>query len=252
MDEQVWIRGFVGVALCLLCSCAPTDSGKDAVPSSRPRVLDGGGPSIELVGLLLPEDSARSNGFHFFISKYEITNRQYQAFVSESGYSGADHPSSKGSEPFLHHFTDGRSPEGQGEYPACYLNWWHCKAYCDWLSRRTGNTVRLPTEEEWMFAAAGVEHRKYPWGNVWDPKRCNWAGTEDGFAEAAPVGSFPDGCTPEGVHDLAGNIWEWCEDRVLRGGPWCLDPESVTTSCAAKEDTNRADDKFGFRIVVLD
>ena len=117
MGDQIWIRGFVGAALCLLCSCAPFGSERDAAPPPRTQLLGVEGPPIELVGFELPRESGRSTGYHFFIGKYEVTNRQYQTFARDSGYSGADHSSSKGTESFLHHFTGGQFPEGQGEYP---------------------------------------------------------------------------------------------------------------------------------------
>ena len=244
---MLWLASLL---LGLLCSCKSTDSAAETSPHAAAPTPGDDVQDIQLVEFLLPSDSAIS-GVKFNISKYEITNRQYQAFVRDTGYDGRDHPSSKGTEPFLHHFTDGRHPEGRAEYPVCYVNWWHARAYCDWLSMKIGKTVRLPTAEEWLFVAAGAEKRKYTWGNDWDLKRCNWGSTEDGFAESAPVGSFPNGCTPEGVHDMCGNIWEWCEDKALRGGPWCMGRDTVTTSCASRGDTDRADDKFGFRIVVL-
>ncbi|MBN4051625.1 SUMF1/EgtB/PvdO family nonheme iron enzyme [bacterium AH-315-M05] len=202
------------------------------------------GPFIELV--FIPYSYGG-----FYIGKYEITNEQYKVFIDDTRYDGSDHPSSKSTEPFLNHFKNGNYPAKKGDYPICYVNWWHTKAYCNWLSRKTGKTVRLPTKDEWEYVAGGLEKRIYPWGNEWDPKRCNWASSIDGYEEAAPVGSFSNGTTPEGIHDLAGNIWEWCEDRVLRGGPWCMGPETVKTTFSSKEDTDRADDKFGFRIVVI-
>jgi formylglycine-generating enzyme required for sulfatase activity len=67
---------------------------------------------------------------------------------------------------------------------------------------------------------------------------------------AAPVGSFANGATPEGVFDLAGNIWEWTAEGHLRGGPWCLGENVMASAVIAREDPERADDKSGFRVVV--
>ena len=250
------------IALMLAVSCTREKESVSGPPVSASKTIRVEGLEIEMVGFQLPQ-----SGGAFFIGTYEITNAQYKAFLTATEYDGKDHPSSK--EPFFHNWNKdpkhtkwmksmsgssviGSYPEDQANYPACLLNWWHAKAFCDWLSAQTGDTVRLPTKEEWLFVAAGSEQRKYPWGDQWNPKWCNWAGDEDGFAGAAPVGSFPKGATPEGVHDLAGNIWEWCEDRSLRGGPWCMGPSIVTTSFASREDTDRADDKFGFRIVLIE
>ncbi len=221
---------------------------------ARNRSITFAGHEIDLIRFELPD-----SGNEFFVSKYEITNSQYKEFLLRSGYDGSDHPSSKEQEPFFHNWKkdprwldhlDGNFPTGQANFPACYLNWWHAKRFCQWLSNETGEKVRLPTKAEWMFVAAGTENRKYPWGNNWEARRCNSGGIADGYEGGAPVGSFPNGATPEGVHDLAGNIWEWCDDQVLRGGPWCLGPNELTTSFAGKENPDQANDKFGFRIVV--
>lgn len=208
-----------------------------------------GAPPIELVSIPPPPGKTRG----FLLGKYEVTNAQYAAFVRASGYDGADHPSSKPTEPFLAHWENGRPPPGLRDHPVAHVNWYHAVAFCRWASRVTGRRVRLPTHGEWTWAAAGGTGRAYPWGEGWDPRRANWGdrGRVDGYAGAAAVGSFPAGATPTGVHDLAGNIWEWTAGKTLRGGPWCGPPAWLRVDFVARrEDPRRADDKFGFRVVV--
>jgi len=204
-----------------------------------------GAPPIELVRI-----AAHGNTPTFWIARTELTHAQFAAFVRATGYDGSDQPSSKPTEPFLHDWRDSAPPADRAAYPVCYLNVHHARAFCAWASRATGRTVRLPTDAEWGLAARGPEGRTFPWGDEWDPQRCNSGTPDDGFAEAAPVGSFPRGATPEGVLDLAGNIWEWTEDAHLRGGPWCMGPDTVRSDFVAHEDPERADDKFGMRVVV--
>ena len=89
--------------------------------------------------------------------------------------------------------------------------------------------MRLPTDAEREWVACGAAGRVYPWSNAWDSRRCNGGdpGEVDGYADSAPVGSFPAGATPRGVHDLASDTWEWSANKLLRGGPWCLGVDSV-------------------------
>ena len=231
----------------------PNAGQRDRSTKISDHALEYADQKIELVRFTMP-DGDKS----FLIGKYEITNDQYEAFLKASGYDGSDFPSSKKQEPFFYNWRKDPEftaylngvPKGEGNHPACYLNWYHANAFCKWLSERSGIAVRLPTEKEWQFVAGGKDGRTYPWGNEWDSKRCNFAGDSDGFAKSAPVGSFPTGATPEDVHDMAGNIWEWSNDKTLMGGPWCLAPEQMKTNIAAKEDPQQANDKFGFRILV--
>ncbi len=100
------------------------------------------------------------------------------------------------------------------------VSWYEAVAYCKWLTAETGDAkrpYRLPTEAEWERTARGpstgaADNRRYPWGAPWDKQRCN--NKELGLGQTTPVGQFsPAGDSPEGVSDLAGNVWEWCSTR---------------------------------------
>ena len=100
------------------------------------------------------------------------------------------------------------------DFPVTRVTWNDAAAYCVFRG------ARLPTEAEFERAARGLVGRRYPWGNLFNSRATNhgrfgWDVTEDadGYVELAPIGSFPDGITPDGVHDLAGNVAEWVLDR---------------------------------------
>ena len=97
--------------------------------------------------------------------------------------------------------------------PVTHVRWEDARAFCSW---RGG---RLPTEAEWELAAKGHHNRMFPWGDLYNPHLANhgsWADDpsdgRDGFLGLAPVASFPDGQTPSGLHDMAGNAAEWVSD----------------------------------------
>ncbi len=109
-------------------------------------------------------------------------------------------------------FDEGDVEFDQPSFPVTHVSVDDARTYCAY---RGG---RLPTEAEWEFAARGNAHRIFPWGNVYNPKLSNHGSfasnevdAQDGFAGLAPVGSFPDGATPLGILDLAGNVNEWVD-----------------------------------------
>ena len=100
------------------------------------------------------------------------------------------------------------------DFPVTFVDWDAAGAYCAWAGGR------LPTEAEWEYAARGPEERRFPWGDVYNPYLSNHGSLStdaldatDGFLGLAPVGSFPDGRTPTGLYDMAGNVAEWVADR---------------------------------------
>ncbi len=153
----------------------------------------------------------------FYLDKYEVTNADYQVFVRATQQRP---PSDWGGS---------RHPPGRARHPVTSVTWDDADAYCRWAGKR------LPTEAEWEKAARGFEGRLYPWGDRFEQDRANLGGARNG---TAAVGSYPDGQSPMGVHDLAGNVWEWTADwyqpypgnaaapaetpsrRVLRGASW--------------------------------
>jgi formylglycine-generating enzyme required for sulfatase activity len=117
-------------------------------------------------------------------------------------------------------------------FPVTLVSWFDADAYCRWKGGR------VPTEAQWERAARGLAGRMFPWGNAYNPKICNHGrfatyplDERDGFAELAPVGSFPQGRTLEGIEDLAGNAEEWVSDWYAPGYPEAdvVDPAGPST-----------------------
>lgn len=129
-----------------------------------------------------------------------VTNTQFAEFLRDSGYRPLE-PAN-----FLRHWRDGKIPPGLEEHPVVYVDPDDARAYARWAGKR------LPTEEEWQFAAQGTDGRLYPWGNAMDAGRCNGGGPG-----TTPVKQFPSGRSPFGLYDLCGNTWEWTESERTDG-----------------------------------
>lgn len=150
--------------------------------------------------------------------------------------------------------------------PVVGVNWHEAMAYAAWLARVTGNSYRLPTEAEWEWAARR-NVRRYPWDDDWDAARCN--ASDSRLGQTSPVGVYPHGATPDGLHDMAGNVYEWTttlyrpyrydladgrEDlladgvRVMRGGSWYVGRTNVR--CASRDGYIpwRRNDHLGYRL----
>ncbi|MEZ4733148.1 MAG: SUMF1/EgtB/PvdO family nonheme iron enzyme [Caldilineaceae bacterium] len=98
----------------------------------------------------------------------------------------------------------------QANQPVVGINWYEAMAYTTWLAYVTQHPYRLPSEAEWEWAArrqAYTGGRCYPWGNQWDMRRCNNGALQ--FGRTCAVGLFPQGATPDGIYDLAGNVYQW-------------------------------------------
>ncbi|MEW6381398.1 MAG: SUMF1/EgtB/PvdO family nonheme iron enzyme [bacterium] len=141
------------------------------------------------------------------IGKYPVTVEQYRRFIEDGGYENNRYWQATGG---FGKYREPKKWEDQKQYPSrpvVSVSWYEAAAFACWAGGR------LPTEAEWERAARGPgqEYRKYPWGsNEPTPETANFYESETG--KAAPVGIFPDNCSPEGVIDMAGNVWEWCQD----------------------------------------
>jgi formylglycine-generating enzyme required for sulfatase activity len=147
----------------------------------------------------------------FAMDETPVTNAQFARFLQASGYRP------RHSDNFLKHWRGGRPPPGQEDHPVVYVDLEDARAFACWAGKR------LPTEEEWQYAAQGVDGRNYPWGNNLEPGRCN--GGETGTTTA--VKAFPRGRSPFGCYDMCGNVWQWTESErsdghtrfcIIRGG----------------------------------
>ena len=193
----------------------------------------------------------------YWIYKYEATVAQYRKFCAATGRKLP------------------AQPEWSGDnYPVVNVTWDDAAAYAVWAG------AQLPTEAQWEKAARGSDGRRFPWGNEWNVEMCNnYSDTNPlgkGYhgACATPVGSYPPCVSPRGAFDMAGNVWEWCQDfydkgyyakspaknpagpetgefHVLRGGSWGSSSVTVRSACrnAESPDTTYHDDG-GFRCVV--
>lgn len=205
----------------------------------------------------------------FYIGKNEVTNAQFKKFAP--GHSGG--------------VVDGAQLGGDSQ-PVANVSWEEAVAFARWLSEKSGQAYRLPTEAEWEYAArAGTTLSRY-WGNDPDAS-CKYANVADLTAKkqrpkwttfpcddhhvvSAPVGSFM--ANGYGLHDMLGNVWEWCEDvynseaytklpkdnpvyqgageyRVMRGGGWSNGPLGIRSSHRVGLSPDFGHHALGFRLV---
>jgi formylglycine-generating enzyme required for sulfatase activity len=167
-----------------------------------------------------PEHEVTVDGF--YLGKYEVTAEQFVCFLNAIHSKDQRYLFLHPKSPVFYKGERWQCEQGREHEAADTVTWKGAKAFCDWLSETTGDTYRLPTEAEWEWAAKGKEGRLYPWGVTFKDfptnddedrefaadirKRADWG---DG---KRPVGSFPNGATPEGICDMVGGVWEWCED----------------------------------------
>jgi len=153
----------------------------------------------------------------FCIDEAQVTNAEYERFLRATGYRPTH------TDNFLKHWRKGQTPAELAEHPVVYVDLDDARAYARWAGKR------LPTEEEWHLAAQGTDGRTWPWGNDFDPRRCNPGG------RTVPVRSFPQGRSPYGCYNMSGNVWELTESFrsdghtrfcIIRGGSFQHDSGS--------------------------
>jgi formylglycine-generating enzyme required for sulfatase activity len=210
----------------------------------------------------------------FWIDQTEVTNAMYAKCVADSAcikpiYKGSNtRPSYYGNSEFDH-------------YPVLFVDWDMANSYCSWAGRE------LPTEAQWEKAASWNDLKQekyiYPWGNDFNgsivnfcDKNCTFDGadknSDDGFVDTSPVKNYPDGISPYGAYDMAGNVFEWVNDwyqsdyyatlgdnasnpqgpasgdsRVLRGGSWYDFDFIVGSALRSRDNPTVANDFIGFR-----
>ena len=209
-------------------------------------------------------------GSAFALSVYEVTFAEWDACVSDGGCGGY-RPDDEG--------------WGRGRRPAVNVSWTDALRYVSWLSRKTGEAYRLPSESEWEYAARAGSTTKYHFGND-ESVLCRYgnhadadASTDyylrneacsDGIAKGtAPVGSYVPNAF--GLHDMHGNVWEWTEDcwhasyagapadgsawvsgnlgqRVLRGGFWGDAPRNLRAAIRNRFPISLRGNAIGFRV----
>ncbi|MCC7264501.1 MAG: SUMF1/EgtB/PvdO family nonheme iron enzyme, partial [Candidatus Latescibacteria bacterium] len=188
----------------------------------------------------------------YYIDQYEVTVGQYRACF-EAGACA---------EPVAASLCNWGGAVGD-DHPINCIRWAEAEAYCAWAG------LRLPSEAEWEKAARGTDGRTYPWGEDFDRDRANYA--DNGFMQRTrPVGSYPEGRSPYGAEDMAGNVYEWVADwyepnyyaasppsdppgpasgaqRVLRGGSWWFEPHQMRTFHREPYHPADTDVDIGFR-----
>ena len=235
-------------------------------------------------------DKSQSPVTDLYFAKYPVTNKRYRRFIGYlrgeeaelqqiltlDGYAERLRTVAANDQGFLEYHNEGqehwthlfcsKNDEDKrfkgADQPVVGITQYAARAYCAWLTqlenahaRQDIACYRLPNEREWEWAAAGKAKRKYPWGKD-EPtdKRANYG---QKVGATTPVGSFPKGATPEGLMDMAGNVWEWMGNKhdesrpyiSLRGGSWIHDV--VWLRCAGRDGARPSlrNGGVGFRVV---
>ncbi len=213
----------------------------------------------------------------FFLGKYEVTVSEFRAFVVDKRYQtdaekGAGALVSINGEWGWIRNANWKNPgfSQSDEHPVTCVSWNDASAYCEWLSEKTGENYRLPTEAEWEYACRAGSTTRFWWGDsdASTYSRAN-SNADDGYETTSPVGVF--GGNPFGLCDMSGNVLEWCVDwykkdvykesrednpqgaqsgvkRVLRGGSWARGPADLRSATRAAFEPDTARSFVGFRV----
>jgi iron(II)-dependent oxidoreductase len=189
----------------------------------------------------------------YYISRYPITNQEYREFVQCTGHR------------IPIHWQRGTFPAGTGKHPIANVSWQDADAFARWRG------ARLPSESEWEKAARGTDERPYPWGSRFtEGERCN---ANNQVGTTTPVNEFPDGRSFYELWDMAGNVYEWCQDfyddeyyksspatnpkgpdggqeRVVRGGCYIESRAALRTTHREGVGEVTTRDTIGFRIAM--
>jgi formylglycine-generating enzyme required for sulfatase activity len=229
-----------------------------------------------------PQHEVRLSAYQ--ISRYPITNAQYQTFVEDGGYMEQWRQCWREDGWEWKEAEQITGPERYGgtfdlpNHPVVGVSWYEAVAFCAWLTQRLrgsgelseGQAIQLPTEAQWEKTARGTDGWIYPWGNNVDLNRINTA--ETGLWTTSTVGCFLRGKSPYGCEDLSGNVLEWCLDwfesnyyanspnenpqgpesgtcRVFRGGHWGYFARNCYSAYRIFDDPDDRGDYVGFRLV---
>ncbi|MBS1811105.1 MAG: SUMF1/EgtB/PvdO family nonheme iron enzyme [Acidobacteria bacterium] len=273
-SSRVPLFAVVGIALVLLLagaagwyflfgkpSAKPQPSAKDVLTQLPPQKVEpeptpaaSASPSTTPPGMVLinggdfkmgrddgadmDQPSHNASVKQFFLDKTEVTNQAYKKFLDETKYPSP--PSWKDS-----------FPTGLEDHPVTDVTWEDANAYASWAGKR------LPTEEEWEFAARGTDERLYPWGETYKPGVANindLSSLDSTEVKTKPVGLYTEGASIFGLLDMSGNVWEWTSStlkpypggkltpdaesflsakvnlKVIRGGAWMSEPKQATVT----------------------
>ncbi|MBV8948189.1 MAG: SUMF1/EgtB/PvdO family nonheme iron enzyme [Solirubrobacterales bacterium] len=177
------------------------------------------------------------------IGRWPVTTAHVRAFVRATGRTVS---------PSLRRRLES---EQLADHPATEVSFDDVLAFCAWAGAELERTVRLPRGDEWEAAARGAEARTWPWGDVFDPERCN--SSESGWGWTVPVRAHPDGAAASGAEQMAGNVWEWVGDppdedgwRSVRGGSYLDTAWGVRACRVLPADPQRATATTGFRLAI--
>lgn len=223
-----------------------------------------------------------------YVAKYPLTNKLYRKFVAWlqsvenkqaddilssklfdvagtiPGFQNYLYEEPKLSMRFRSRYDDDRRFR-EDDQPVVGVSWYAARTYCLWLSLMESkgqdiNRYRLPTEWEWEYAASGKEKRQYPWPKEKGEPNSKLLNYDGNVGETTPVGSYPEGATPEGLYDMAGNVDEWTDSwyneetrsaRVVHGGSWYNSAEYCRSAFRSGYPPDYRNYFIGFRLVFV-
>jgi tRNA A-37 threonylcarbamoyl transferase component Bud32 len=185
----------------------------------------------------------------YWLGKTEVSTAQYMKFVNETKSNEPEW--NEAGSPY--HLVTGRDNyyknQVEDNFPIVGISWDNAAAYCQWLSGKTGLTFKLPTEAQWQKAAQGTDYRLYPWG--FEKPGNNLANFFSPSGKTVKVDANPQGASPYGLLNMAGNVEEWCDNQVARGGSFYSNDLYIRCTSRSQYDRKERNHALGFRLCMV-